>query len=143
MSIIVQIIWIYFGHAEGQFQLIIFNQSTTFNSEYANATVSVDQSGYNVELDIFKEINKQFLDVEFRAKAQTDKSTEGLRTLIKRSVDICKLFEEPTSDPIANIVYSHLLDKKNKIAKHCPIKPVYINDLQKINNKINKCFYLG
>lgn len=85
-----------------------------------NASVSLAK-GLTLYLDVLEELDELYTEVSLVVDLN-DKNEYDF-DVVRRSFDTCKLFKDPTYEPVVQFLYRMFLEK-GFFPSECPIKPV-------------------
>lgn len=106
---------------ENQNEIIFTDTITTFDQNYLNLSVTLENSTINILMKSNKIIDQAQL--EYQLKYRDNKN--ALITILDKQMDFCNFLILPITDPLLNLVYVTIINnKKNKIFRKCPILPV-------------------
>lgn len=109
------------------YKIVIYNQTTEFNTDYGNVSIDINNGIYNFSAFIFHKLKTMSMDMQINISTKTDKRVDRMRTLFSKTLDFCEFFANPQFDPISNIVFQRkIANKKNFVFSKCPILPVSI-----------------
>lgn len=91
------------------------------NKMFVNATVS-KVKGVTIYLDVLQDFNELYTDVSLVVDLN-DKNVYDF-DVVRRTIDTCKLFKEPTYEPVIQFLYKLFLNSGN-FPTECPIKKVH------------------
>lgn len=113
-------------YGEKNFELIVVSNRLVFKESALNVSAFLGKQFYDFNITTYRSIKNPLLKIEFQLKPLSDRNNE-MRTLMNRTINICKFLSNPISDPFVYALYVTLLAKTNRTAVTCPLQPVNIN----------------
>lgn len=104
-----------------------------------NASVSRIK-GLTIYLDVLEEFNEIYTEVSLVVDLN-DKNEYDF-DVVRRTINTCRLFKEPTYEPVVQYLYKLFLNSGN-FPTECPIKKVYLHKMRFVRRSVSKKFVSG
>lgn len=118
------------------YELIITDVSLDNSSKYLDIDYKQAGRRMNVTINIKKQIDSIVLNCDILITALDSPPNAKYHSLMKKTLDICRLQSDPKYEPLIYPSYLEALhDKRNKIARKCPYQPVSSKKLHARSHK--------
>lgn len=119
-----QLLIFFYFRKKRPYKIVIRNISTKsfIDTIAVNSSANNETGSFSIYINILEEFPIMFAGFELRL--QTQRNVYGL-SLLNRTIDFCKYFENHDSEPYINIVYETISSFGN-LPQNCPVKAVSV-----------------
>lgn len=108
------------------YELLITDVSLDNSSKYVQTDLKIISGRQlNLTMNITNTINHITVHFDFSVTSFDSPANTKYRSILKRTIDICKLLSDPIYEPLLYHMWQDARkDKRNNLAARCPFQPV-------------------